>query len=606
MKKTGADLAVHALEEIGVRRTFGIPGVHNTELYDALARSDKITPYLVTHELGGAFMADGLSRTSNEVGTLVIVPGAGTTHALSGIAEAFLDGIPMIVISGGIRTDSGRAYQLHDIDQEKMLEPVTKAFFRPTSHAEIVPAIFDAFDIATSGVPGPAFVEIPVNLQLFRGEVESLPRYADWSLDGRASAGPLASGRAGEAATVAGADAAARTATDAAAIESAVDLLTRAKRPGIFVGWGAVDATAYTAQLADRLVAPVATTLQGLSAFPYSHAFHTGVGFGPASVPAAQEAFKDCDCLLAVGVRFSELGTGSYGLPVPKNLIHVDIDPSVFDRNYTAAVKIAGDAADVLGRMDVSLAGFRSPRQASDLASRIAKHKQRYAAGWLESAARERVSPGHFFRSLRETLPDDSFVVADDGIHTFLTAELYPVNRPRGFISPTDFNAMGYAVPAAIGTRMGNPDRPVAAIVGDGAFLMTGMELITAVTHSVGVVVFVFHDGELGQISQFQQIPLNRKTCTVLGDLDVGGVARATGCAFFTLASTGDIPEVVSKACTMASEGRPVLVDVHIDYSRKTQLTKGVVQTNLKRFPLGEKARFVGRAAKRHLFKPED
>ncbi len=594
MKKTGADLAVHALEEIGVRRTFGIPGVHNTELYDALSRSAKITPHLVTHELGGAFMADGLSRTSNEVGALVIVPGAGTTHALSGIAEAFLDGIPMLVISGGIRTDSGRAYQLHDIDQERMLEPVTKAFFRPTSHAEIIPSIFDAFDIATSGVPGPAFVEIPVNLQLFRGDVESLPHYGDWSHGDRTGDGRLVPGR--------GTDSTTDMEANATAIELAIDLLKRAKRPGIFVGWGAVDATSHTEKLADRLVAPVATTLQGLSAFPYSHAFHTGVGFGPAAVPAGQAAFEDCDCLLAVGVRFSELGTGSYGLPVPEHLIHVDIDPSVFDRNYPAAVKVAGDAAQVLGQMNESLADFQSPRRASDLASMIAKHKQRYSSSWLESPVRGRVSPGHFFRSLRETLPDDSFVVVDDGIHTFLTAELYPVNRPRGFISPTDFNAMGYAVPAAIGARMGNPDRPVAAIVGDGAFLMTGMELITAATQGVGVAVFVFHDGELGQISQFQEIPLNRKTCTVLGDLNVEGVALATGCEFLALSSTGHVPEVVSKACKIASEGRPVLVDVNIDYSRKTQLTKGVVRTNLKRFPLGEKARFVGRAAKRHLF----
>lgn len=596
MKKTGADLAVYALEEIGVRRTFGIPGVHNTELYDALARSNKITPYLVTHELGGAFMADGLSRTSDEIGTLVIVPGAGTTHALSGIAEAFLDGIPLLVISGGIRTDSGRAYQLHDIDQERMLEPVTKAFFRPMSHAEIVPAIYAAFDIATSGAPGPAFVEIPVNLQLFRGEYEALQRYAEWSLgrgtgSSRRKVGPRRDTPPVE--------------TDSASsVESAAKLLRHAKCPGIFVGWGAVDASAHTAELADRLVAPVATTLQGLSAFPSSHAFHTGVGFGPAAVPAGRAAFRDCDCLLAVGLRFSELGTGSYGLPVPENLIHVDIDPQVFDRNYPATVKIVGDAAEVLSRMCLSIKDFDSPRQATELASRIAEHKQRYAASWLKAPTSDRVSPGHFFGGLREVLPDDSFVVVDDGIHTFLTAELYPVNRARGFISPTDFNAMGYAVPAAIGTRMGNPEKAVAAIVGDGAFLMTGMELITAATHRVGIAVFVFHDGELGQISQFQQIPLNKKTCTILGDINVEGVARATGCEFLALESTDDVHRVVTDACSIASEDRPVIVDVKIDYSRKTQLTKGVVQTNLKRFPLGEKARFVGRAAKRHLFKP--
>jgi acetolactate synthase-1/2/3 large subunit len=175
MKKTGAWMAVRALEALGIRYTFGIPGVHNTELYDELNSSEQITPILVTHEGGASFMADGISRTSDLTGTLVIVPAAGATHAASGIGEAFLDGIPMLVICGGIRTDLDKKYQLHEMDQHAFLKALTKASFLVRTHEEIVPTLFKAWEIAHSDEPGPVFVEIPVNLQMFPGEVAPLP-----------------------------------------------------------------------------------------------------------------------------------------------------------------------------------------------------------------------------------------------------------------------------------------------------------------------------------------------------------------------------------------------------------------------------------------------
>ncbi len=177
MKKSGAWLVRYALEQIGVRHTFGIPGVHNTEIYDELNKSESIQPILVTHEGGAAFMADAISRTSKNIGTLLIVPAAGVTHAASGIGEAFLDGIPMLVISGGIRTDSDKTYQLHDIDQHALLAPITKKTFKVETHKQIIPAIYEAYQIACDGEPGPVFVEVPVNLQLFPGEVSETQTY---------------------------------------------------------------------------------------------------------------------------------------------------------------------------------------------------------------------------------------------------------------------------------------------------------------------------------------------------------------------------------------------------------------------------------------------
>jgi acetolactate synthase-1/2/3 large subunit len=575
MNKTGAWLAVYALEQIGVKYTFGIPGVHNTELYDELGKSAHITPVLVTHEQCGAFMADAVSRTSDSIGCLAIVPAAGMTHAMSGIGEAFLDGIPMMVISGGIRRDTGRHYQLHDIDQMKILEGITKAAFRVETHESVIPTIYKAYNIAVSGEPGPVFVELSGNVQMFGGEVPELPDFVrTWK----------------------------SPAIDQDRIGEAVSLIKSAKKPGMYLGWGAREATPVSMELAELLGAPVATTLQGLSVFPADHPLHTGMGFGPSAVPAARKAFEECDCLIAVGVRFAELATGSYGMPIPRNLIHIDINPAVFNKNYNARVAIEGDATDALTALVVGLkeAGGRSS-PAVGLKGAIKSEKQAFVRSWTTKEQKEMVSPGIFFRELRARLSPDAYMIVDDGNHTFLTAEQFPVYRSRHFISPTDFNCMGYAVPASIGVKLTHPDKQVAAVVGDGAFLMTGLEILTATGLGAGVMFFVFHDGELAQISQFQEIPLNRKTCTVLGRARLDGIATATGAAYLAMDNDGEARLVIDEALELSSAGRPVIVDVKIDYSRKSEFTRGVVKVNLGRFPLREKLRFIGRAMKRHI-----
>ncbi len=573
MKKSGAFLARYALEQVGVQYTFGIPGVHNTELYDELNKSKQIEPILVTHEAGASFMADAISRTSDSIGTLAIVPAAGTTHAMSGIGEAFLDGIPMLIISGGVRRDSDKSYQLHQLDQEKLVGAIVKKYILITRYEDIIPSIYLAYEIATNGEPGPVFVEIPVNLQLFEGEISGIPEYHSEKQIGT---------------------------IDNESVESIVELLHHAKKPCIYAGWGAVNASDELVHIAELLQAPVATTLQGKSVFPDNHPLHTGVGFGSSSVPAAENAFKNCDCLIAVGARFGELATGSYGMRIPPVLVHIDINPEVFNKNYKAAVAIEGDSREVLSALidKLKTEGY-TPRTNFNIQS-IQEDKEKYFGEWLVEKKKDIVSPGHFFKSLRAQSPDDVLMVVDDGKHTFLASELFPVVQPRHFISPTDFNCMGYCVPAAIGAQLANPDKKVVAIVGDGAFMMTGLELVTAKTYRANVIVFVFHDGELGQISQFQKIPMNRKTCSVIGDINIEGVAIATGVEFISIENDMEISSKIEEAFSKSEEG-PVLVDVKIDYSKKTRLTKGVVKTNFGRFPLKEKIRFLSRAAKRHI-----
>lgn len=576
MKKTGAALARFALEQLGVTHTFGIPGVHNTELYDELNASEQIQPVLVAHECGAAFMADAVSRTSDSIGTLAIVPAAGVTHAASGIGEAGLDGIPMLIISGGIHSENGRRYQLHDIDQHSLLKPITKASFRILSHAEVIPTFYEAYRIATSGEPGPVFIELPYNIGNFLGEVEGLPAYQHDT-------------------------AASHALPDDRAVRQAAQMLVEARQPGLFVGWGAVGAQPQLMELAELLGAPVCTTLQGLSAFPGNHPLHVGMGFGGYAVPAAENAFANCDCLLAVGTRFSEIPTGSFSMPVPEQLIHIDINPEVFNANYPASLTLAGDATQIIPALLAEVRALLPQPRGGTLAEQIAKDKAAYLQSWLQHDSKGRVNPAHFCQELRRQLQDDAIVVADDGNHTFLLAELMPIHIGRGFISPSDFNAMGYCVPATIGAKLVNPRRQVVGVVGDGALRMTGLETLTASSLNVGVPLFVFNDGELSQIAQAQEVPYNRKTCTVLKPLKIAALAEATGAAFVSIDNDQQCAEGIAQALRLAAEGQPVLVDVRIDYSKRTRFTEGVVKATLKRFTPRDKVRVVGRALWRRV-----
>ncbi|MGV6852644.1 MAG: thiamine pyrophosphate-binding protein [bacterium] len=568
MKRTGAWQIRYALEKLGVKHTFGIPGVHVTELYDELLKSEQIEPVLIAAEASGSFIAEAIGRLSGKPAVLLLVPGPGLSYALTAIGEAMLDGIPLLVITGGIRKDMNYTYQLHEIDQIGMVTAWTKYARRVEQSDEIIPALFDAWNHCVEGEPGPAVVEIPTNLMLFQTEI----------------AEPVPDFTAAES----------ETSYDAESIKRAVNLLKEAENPAIFVGWGAREATDELIKLAETLQAPVATTLQGLSVFPANHPLHTGMSFGHAAVPAAQQAFKNCDVMLAVGTRFAEIATGSYGVKVPEKLIHLDINPQVFNKNYPAMLAIEGDAKSSITELNHQFEGFKKPKN-SQLHTLIKQQKQAYAQAWLKHDSGERVNPKRFFDALRLQLADTDPLVLDDGNHTFLAAELFPVLSSKAFISPTDFNAMGYAVPAAIGARIEHSEGRVAAVIGDGAFRMSCMELTTAVALQSKIVFFVFSDGELAQIAQAQDIPYSRKPCTRLPTLNLDLFAQSVGCQFYALKHDEEIEKVMDQAFNACEQG-PVLVDVNIDYSKKTAFTQGAVKANLQRFALADKLRFVSRA----------
>ncbi len=572
MKIRGSKLVVEALVDEGVRFAFGIPGTHNIELYDSIEDAPELTPVLVTHEQSASFMADGMARTSNQIGVVNVVPGAGVSHSLSGVAEAFMDNVPLVVLAGGIRTDTGHAYQLHAIDQMAVLEPVTKATFRIRRAEDIYPTIRRAFQIARRGTPGPVAVEIPSNFYMLIQEVERIGYEPDPVL---------------------------AVTPDRDLLERAALMLGEAEHPALYLGLGAAGAAELLVPLAEQLGTPVVTTFQGKGVFPEEHPLFLWNGFGAQAPAFVRSIMNRCDCLLAIGCRFGELATGSYGIEPPERLIHVDINPEVFNRNYQAALTIESDARLFVEGLAGVIDGSR-PWQA--LGEAITTGHRKVRDRWHKEVEGNRVAPVLLFEALQRHCEANAIYATDSGNGTFLAIEHLRLNGgPGTFIAPVDYSCMGYSVPAAIGAAFANPGRDVVALPGDGALLMTGMELLTAANYRAAPLVVVLRDGKLSQIAQFQKIPFNREPCSSLPDYSVEGLAQTVGARFFKIIRNHELDSVIPAALDVVRGGQPALVEVAIDYSRKTYFTKGVVKTNFWRLPWGDRLRMVVRALSRRI-----
>ncbi|MGD0467492.1 MAG: thiamine pyrophosphate-binding protein [Terriglobales bacterium] len=569
-KMTGGDIVVRALEDEGVGFAFGIPGTHNIELYDSLARSRSVRPVLVTDEQSASFMADGVARASGQLAAVNVVPGAGLTHALSGIAEAYLDEIPMLVLACGIRRDTGRAFQLHDVDQLAIARPVTKAQLRAEQGQEIYATVRRACQIARRAPAGPALVEIPAEHYFFRHETDLQASDSQPALP----------------------------ATQSELVERARQWIEASQRPLLYLGLGAIEASADLVALAERLNAPVATTISGKGVFDEAHPLWLWCGFGAAAPSFVRKIAASCDLTLAIGCRFSEVGTGSYGMQPPGKLIHVDIDPSVLGRNYPADLPVVSDAASFVAAL---LPQLKSRAVDESLRRDIRSGHEEVRQGWTTPDNSEGVYPPHLLEIVQELAGNDAIYTADSGNGTFLAMECLRLPHPRSFLAPVDYSCMGYAVPAALGAALACPDRQVISLAGDGAFLMTGLELLTARQLNLPVMVLVLRDRELAQIAQFQQIALGQKTCSELPDYDLASICRGVGVEYLALRRNTDVEAILKQALTLTGSGRPVVVEVAIDYSQKTYFTRGVVRTNLGRLPWPDRIRFVLRALGRKL-----
>ena len=574
MKASGAALVVKALQAAQVRWVFGIPGTHNIELYDALLDAEGIRTVLITDEQSSGFLGDGVARASGTLAALSLVPGAGLTHALSGISECFLDQIPLLVLVCGIRRDTGRAYQLHAIDQVSVVRPVCKGVFQPATHAELFQAVTQASLLARQAPCGPAVVEIAAELFLLQGEVEE----TDLAVPEPAPAPPMG---------------------DLSAIQAALD---GASAISLYVGLGAAEGGADLVALAEALDAVVFTTVSGKGVFPEHHPRWAWNTLGRGAPRPIRKLEQGCDLMLAIGCRFGEVATASYGMTPPRTLIHVDIDPGVFNRNHKADLTFQADAGPFIRAL--LAAGLRA-RPASPRLDQLRQAHGLVRAEQARAAATGdpgRVQPATLFEAVHRLCGADTIFAGDSGNGLFLAMEHLRLDQPRSFLGPVDYSCMGYSVPAAIGAKLAQPHRAVAAFVGDGAFLMTGLEMMTAAANGAGVLFFLLRDGELSQIAQFQRAALGRQTCTALGGYDAQAIARGCGVTAMKLERDEDVDRLVQAAHDLAVKGEPVLIEVAIDYATPTYFSQGVIKTNFLRLPWKDRFRMVSRILKRKLF----
>lgn len=573
-RQPGAAIVAAALESAGITHAFGIPGTHNMELYDALSRST-VTPVLITDEQSAGFLADGMARSGGPLACANVVPGAGVTHCLSGIAEAFMDGVPLLLLTCGIRTDSKFKYQLHDVDQLAILRPIVKGTWKPERGEDIAPAILEAARLARSGCPGPVAVEIPANLYLL-----------EQAYDPARVAGLLEPAPAAPSA-------------EAAQVQAVAALLASARCPLLHVGLGAAEAAVEVRALAERTGAFVSTTFSGKGIFPESHPQWLWPGFGLACPKPLRTLAAEADAVLIVGARMGEVSTASFGLELPAASAQVDIDPTVPGANFPVRHAVTADAKGFLRALLQALDRERPMPESRRRA--LAEAHARVQREQAEPSEAGRVSPGALFGALQRRLPG-AIYTSDSGNGTFLAMEHLRLDGPRRFLAPTDFSCMGYCVPAAIGAKLAHPDRPVIGLAGDGALLMTGLELLTARQQEAGVLIAVLRDRELGQIAAFQRTLTADAPCSVLPDYDLAALAAVAGIGCRAVDADGDLEAALNWALAETAASRPAVLDVAIDYGTKTSFTRGVVKANFGRLPWRDRLRMVGRAVARRLF----
>ena len=527
VSRTGGEWVVAALEAEGVRHVFGIPGVHNLGIYDALLGQDRIAHILARHEQGAGFMADGYARASGRPGVVVVTTGPGATNALTPLVEAYASSQPVLLIMSDVPgalvgKDAGA---LHEVpNQIECFRPVSRWADALRSGAEIPGAVQGAFHLFRTGRPGPVTLSIPTDLM-------TAPVTARLT--------PAGEGR--------------RPPCDVGLVDEAARYLSRARRPLLIAGGGviAAGATGELAALARRLGAPVITSVMGRGAIPETDPLWLGVLPNQRATKGALEA---ADVILAVGCRLSHRSTRglllNLALRPDQALVQIDLDPRTIGRIHVPALGIVGDARAGLAGI---LAGV------SDAAPAV---EWDWAALALARAARSpRYTPviDGLLRALRETLPADGIVVADQtGINYWMEWH-FPVLAPRTFLYPIGSATLGYGVPAAIGAKVACPDRAVVAVVGDGGLLFTAQELATAAKYRLPIVFVVMNDQDYGAIRYLQARLYGRTGEHALGGPDVLALARAFGVEAYQAPDPDALRSALDKA--LAQPG-PVLVEV--------------------------------------------
>ena len=536
IRGAGATVLCAVLERLGVRAVFGLPGSETIELFEALRRS-RLRTVLTTDERAAAFMANGYFRASGNIAAVTVIGGPGFTNALTGLAEASHDSAGMICLVVGSDRHPQKKFRLQAIDHQNVAAPLVKSVVRIAAAAELPQRINEAYARAATGEPGPVVVEISSSALTESAELPGgIPR-------GMMPNNPEPSGKQAE---------------------EAIEQLARSARVVLYVGQGAAGAAEQVIRLAESLHCPVMSTCSGRGTIPESHplSFHFdfGSGWGGETI---NNLLHESDLIIALGCKFTHNGTGGFRLKIPpEKLIHVDASAEVLGANYPARLTVRCDVRDFLEtleryreRLAVRPGGW-APQELETWRQRLQTEKHDLCRREPVISAEQSATCAAFFSALRAALPDDSCVVTDAGLHQTLTRRYFEVRCPRGLIVPTDFQSMGFGIPAAVGAKLAAPERPVVAIVGDGGFAMSGMELSTIVRERIPLVVVVFNDGKLGSIRLMQFEHTGWEHAVTLHNPDYAVFAESLGVShvLWDPASPGTLADAVRGNETMLIE----------------------------------------------------
>lgn len=532
MRTTGAALILTLLERQGITTVAGIPGGANLPLYDALNGS-AIRHVLARHEQGAGFIAQGMARVTGRPAVCFGTSGPGATNLLTAIADAKLDSIPLVAITGQVPRAMIGSDAFQEIDTYGLTIPITKHNYLVRSAAELLDVIPDAFRVAASGRPGPVVVDVPKDVQNEVIDVRGLPRPG--------CADPLPP-------------------LDRAAIRRAAELLDGARRPILLIGAGviAAGASALVRDLAERTSTPVASTLLGLGAMPDGHPLALGM-VGMHGAPYVNLLLEECDLLLAIGMRFDDRATGKAAAFCPHaRIVHVDIDASELGKIKTPLLAVRADAARALDELLPQVAPKRRPTW------RARVDALRAAAPLAMPDADDPTTPYGIVRAAAELAGDDAIVTTDVGQHQMWVAQAFPFRRPRQLLTSGGLGTMGFGLPAAIGAALAEPERPVLCFTGDGSLLMNLQELATAAEERVDVKIILLNNGHLGLVRQQQQLFYGGRyqASRFRVEPDFAALARAFGMSSMRLdGALGDPRDALARA--LATPG-PCLVEVPI------------------------------------------
>ncbi|MGQ9590269.1 MAG: biosynthetic-type acetolactate synthase large subunit [Planctomycetota bacterium] len=525
---SGAEMVIRTLEALGAEHVFGYPGGAIMPVYDALLEARKLRHILSRHEQGAAHMADGYARATGRVGVCFATSGPGATNLITGIATAYMDSSPLVAITGQVASQLIGTDAFQEADVFGLSCPVTKHSYLVRSVEEIPRSIAEAFHIARTGRPGPVLVDIPKNFQLGRAPFR-MPEELD--LPGYRVPGKAAPEE----------------------IEAIVDAIRASRRPVLYVGGGAISASASEVLL--KFVAqtgiPVAMTLMGLGAIPRSHPASLGM-LGMHGSLYANRAVQESDLLIAAGARFDDRVTGKVSSFAPRaKVVHIDADPSEHSKIVRAHISVCGDVRLVLGQILERMEDEKVEIDIAPWRARIDAWKRAYPLPLGHKARRPGcLSPRRLIEEIASVAGEDAIVTTDVGQHQMWAAQYYPVSRPHSWITSGGLGTMGFGFPAAIGAKIAFPDRPVICLTGDGSIQMNIQELTTAVSRRLGIVVAIFDNQALGMVRQWQRLfHSKRYSSTDLYDNpDFVKVAEAFGGRGEAISEPDEVAPAVRKA----------------------------------------------------------